>query len=80
MNTPFTTTDAVIAALGGRKAVAELLGKRPQAVSNWMSAYRGKFPCQTYVIIQQALTDLNLPTAPPSLWEMQLRSPKARGR
>lgn len=55
-----------IKALGGTKAVADLLGRKPQAVSNWRNT---GFPANTYLVLKDALEKINW-TAPPSLWGM----------
>ena len=62
-----TAADAVIDALGGGRAVAELAGTSHQTVCNWRSF--GKFPARTYLLFKHALAAREL-TAPPSLWGM----------
>lgn len=61
------TTKAVIDALGGTKAVAELTGRKYTAAHNWRSS---RFPANTYRAITIALEEKGL-SAPPSLWGMQ---------
>lgn len=68
MNT-LRTTDEVIDALGGNGAVSALTARGATAVSNWRSKARGKFPPETYLVIQQALAEKGL-SAPPALWSM----------
>ena len=63
----FRTTSEVIAALGGKKAVAKLTGRSWSAVWNWED--REAFPPNTYTAIKSALTAINA-TAPDSLWGM----------
>jgi len=67
------TTDDVIDALGGTKAVAEIVSRRPQAVSNWREKVRGRFPPETYLILTAALKRRRL-SAPSSLWGMSAAS------
>lgn len=64
-----TTTDEVIDALGGTIAVARLVGRRAQAVSNWRGRVRGKFPPETYVLLTEALKRQGQ-AAPMTLWGM----------
>ena len=66
-----STTDEVIAKLGGNNKVAELCGVTGKAVSNWRGGKSGrnKFPAETYLQISHALNNLGM-TAPPSLWGM----------
>ena len=68
--TQLDTTDAVIDALGGTKAVSEIVSRAPQSVSNWRNAVRGKFPSSTYLVLLDALKQKNL-AAPTSLWGLQ---------
>ncbi|WP_375454825.1 YdaS family helix-turn-helix protein [uncultured Methylobacterium sp.] len=63
--TVISVTEA-ITALGGTKAVANLLGSKQQAVSNWR---RTGFPANTYVALSEALRHVGV-EAPPSLWGM----------
>ena len=63
--TPLKTVDAVIDELGGTFAVAALIKRGPQAVSNWRASK--KFPPDTFLILTHALTQLNH-TAPSALW------------
>lgn len=60
------STKAVIDALGGTKAVAELTGRKYNAAFNWRSS---KFPSNTYLTIQTALRERDK-VAPASLWGM----------
>ena len=64
---PFTTTAAVIEALGGVPAVAELTGSKPTAVSNWQGFPH--FPARFYALMLDALHERGL-HAPSSLWGM----------
>jgi hypothetical protein len=57
----------VIDKLGGTAAVAELTGRKYNAV--WMWRAFGKFPANTYLAIQSALKERGL-EAPPELWGM----------
>jgi hypothetical protein len=59
------TTNDVIDALGGTKAVAVLTGKSPQSVTNYRLAPR--FPADTFLIMRDALQRIGC-DAPPSLW------------
>lgn len=61
------TTKAVIDALGGTAAVAELTGRKYTAAHNWR---KSRFPSNTYLTITEAL-EAKGKTAPPSLWGMQ---------
>ena len=66
-----STTTEVIRALGGPREVARLVtssGYRAgyNAVTNWKS--RGKFPCETFLIMTTALADRGLDDADPALW------------
>jgi len=71
MNTPLTSTRAVIGALGGYKAVAKIFGLKPTAVHNWMT-WR-QFPPGTKDVLSEELMKRGL-TAPPSLWRMHSRA------
>lgn len=64
-----TTTDAVMDALGGNLAVAELAGSNNKAVSNWRGPNK-TFPSNTYVALTAALLAKGK-TAPASLWGMK---------
>ena len=64
---PFTTTAAIIEALGGVPAVAKLTGSKPTAVSNWLNFPR--FPARFYALMLDALHERGL-HAPSSLWGM----------
>lgn len=61
------TVDAVIDALGGRMAVAELTGRLPQQVTNWRAA--GTFAPTTFLVMTTALDAIGRRAAP-SLWRM----------
>lgn len=63
-----TTTSAVVDALGGYLAVAEITGSKPKAVSNWPRFET--FPANTYVALTSALLAKGK-TAPASLWGMK---------
>jgi hypothetical protein len=67
MSEPLNTTNAVVKALGGTRAVAELTGRSDPAVSNWRKA--NSFPANTYLVLKSALAEKNI-TAPDSLWGM----------
>ncbi len=68
MNTePLTTTTAVIEALNGTRAVAELTGSTYAAAFNWRSF--DTFPSKTFVVMSEALAAKGL-SASPSLWGM----------
>lgn len=60
-------TSSVIDALDGTKAVAQLTGRSPQAVSNWRR--RQTFPPETFLVLTGALT-LRGKAAPATLWGM----------
>lgn len=64
---PLQTTDDVIKALGGREAVAALVGRDKHSTLNWRSDGRGKFPSDTFLVMTKALEKKGL-SAPPSLW------------
>lgn len=60
------TFEEVVEELGGVSAVLRLTGRRwPSHVSNWKKA--GRFPSDTYLILQEALVKTGA-TAPPELW------------
>jgi hypothetical protein len=63
-----TSTAAVIDALGGNRAVAELTEGTPSAVSNWRRFKT--FPARFHIIMQGALHEKGH-TAPSSLWGMK---------
>ena len=67
MTSELCTTVAVMDALGGTRAVADLTGREYGAAFNW----RGfeTFPPDTYLVMTQAL-EAQGKTAPPSLWRM----------
>jgi hypothetical protein len=62
-----TTTAAVMDALGGTKAVAELTGREYGAAHNWRAFET--FPPDTYLVMTIALRDRGK-KAPASLWRM----------
>jgi len=62
------TAAKVIEALGGNRAVADLIGVRPTAVSNW-TCRRGVFPPRTWDVMSRALAERGM-RAPSSLWQM----------
>lgn len=64
---PFETTAAVIAALGGQAAVAQLTGSAPSAVANWNS--EPHFPARFYAVMLEALHKKGF-HAGPRLWGM----------
>ncbi|MCD9819761.1 hypothetical protein [Bradyrhizobium japonicum] len=61
------TVEAVIEALGGRMAVAELTGRLPQQVTNWRIA--GTFAPTTFLVMTTALAATGKRAAP-RLWRM----------
>jgi len=63
------TTDDVIDALGGNAECARRIGYEPKTVSAWRGWYRGRFPAETYVVMQRELAAMGK-TAPASLWGM----------
>lgn len=63
-----TTPGDVIKALGGRTAVARLVGVVPTAVSNWKKS--GRIARSTYPLMTAALRAVGK-TAPASLWGMK---------
>lgn len=67
MDTLLTTAEAVIDALGGLKAVAQLTDRTVQNVWNWKAV--GKFPARHFVTMQAAL-HLRGRAASASLWSM----------
>jgi hypothetical protein len=71
VTTQLDTVDAVLNALGGTGAVAELVKNTDAAVSNWRKA--GQFPANTYLIIRAELEKLDR-TAPDTLWAMKMAS------
>jgi ABC-type hemin transport system substrate-binding protein len=62
-----STTEEVILALGGVRAVAELTGRKYTAACNWANFQT--FPPDTFVVMKAALTDRGY-AAPNSLWRM----------
>lgn len=62
------TTAAIIDALGGSTAVAQLTGALPTAVANWKAA--GVFPSNTFILIKSELLRHGC-TAPDELWSMR---------
>jgi hypothetical protein len=73
--THINTADEVIELLGGIEDLAELASTSANAVYNWKSC--GKFPADTYLLIQDALEALGK-IAPDNLWPM--RQPSVRVR
>lgn len=71
------SVDAVIGALGGTSAVARLVGRSPQAVSNARS--KGELPADWYFVMSEALKGLGLP-ALPTLWGMVAAEAGAEAR
>jgi hypothetical protein len=67
MSTNLKTTNEVIDALGGVRAVADLTRRRYSAAYNWRKFKT--FPSNTFLAMQAALAEKGL-TAPPSLWRM----------
>ncbi len=65
-----TSTSAVIDVLGGTGAVSRLTGKSLRAVSNWKRDDRAKFPADTFLVMQSALTKKGL-KATPLLWGIE---------
>jgi len=63
----YTSTSAVIKALGGITAVARLTDRQYNAAQNWKGF--ATFPPDTYVVMIAALAARGH-TAPPSLWRM----------
>jgi hypothetical protein len=61
------TVDAVVDALGGTGAVANLVGKTDAAISNWRKS--DQFPAYTYLRIRAELEKASK-SAPDSLWAM----------
>lgn len=74
---PLETVDAVIDALGGTAAVARLVGRPAQAVSNWRK--RGSMPAETFLVFDDALRARDL-EAPSSLWGMVQAGEAAEAR
>lgn len=69
MEAELTTTKEVITALGGSAAVAEITGRRLNAVSNWRKF--STFPSNTYTTMQAALIAKGK-SAPDALWGMSV--------
>lgn len=61
------TVDAVIEALGGRMAVAALIDRSPQQITNCRAS--GTFPPTTYLVMTEALAARQR-RALPRLWRM----------
>lgn len=66
----YTSAGAVIDALGGTTAVAELTGSKLNTVSNWRAF--GVFPPKTYLVLINELAAKGH-EAPASLWGMKER-------
>ena len=62
------TAEAVVDVLGGVMAVAEMTGTKRSGVYNWLAT--GRFPADTYLLIQDELKSRNL-IAPDYLWPMR---------
>ena len=73
---PLDSVDAVIAALGGRMAVAELTGRSPQQVTNWRAS--GSISPTTFLVMTRALAALGQRAAP-RLWRMDEPAGPAAG-
>jgi hypothetical protein len=67
--TPLTSTNAVIAELGGTQAVADLTKRAYNAAFNWHAQHA--FPSNTYVVMTAALAARGF-CAPDSLWGMTM--------
>jgi hypothetical protein len=63
-----TTAEAVVDALGGVLAVAEMTGTKRSGVYNWLAA--GRFPADTYLLLRDELKARNM-SAPNYLWPMR---------
>ncbi|MET3995005.1 hypothetical protein ABID65_006671 [Bradyrhizobium sp. S3.9.2] len=63
-----TTTEEVVAVLGGLESVCALTGALPKAVYHWTGRAE-MFPARTYWVMQEALKRRKA-KAPPSLWNM----------
>jgi hypothetical protein len=64
-----STTDEVIDALGGNAECARRIGYAAKTVSAWRAWLRGRFPAETYVVLQDELRKAGK-TAPATLWNM----------
>jgi len=71
------TTAAIIDALGGIAAMAELTGTSANGVYNWRSG--PQFPADTYLLIKSELKKIGK-DAPDFLWPMRLAPKKAARR
>jgi hypothetical protein len=69
---PLTSASAVIAALGGTRMAARVMGRGQSAACNWRT--RDRFPPSSYLVITQALAAKGL-FASPWLWDMEPRPP-----
>lgn len=69
------TVNGVIDALGGTGAVAEMMSKKSQHVSNWRAV--GRIASSTFLEFQDELDARNL-KAPPMLWG--IKEPKKKKR
>lgn len=67
MNRHLSSTGAVIEALGGLQAVADLTGRGYSAAHNWKAT--GQFPANTYLLLRKALAAKGF-DAPDTLWNM----------
>ncbi len=69
------TAEQVFDALGGYLGIAEIVGCKPNAASNWKTF--GSFPANTYIALTEALHARGK-TAPASLWRMKLPAEAAQ--
>ncbi len=72
-----TTTEKVMHALGGTRAVAELTGRKYQAAAHWNNFKA--FPANTFLVLSAELERRGF-RAPASLWNMQEPSGQQRER
>lgn len=68
MTESISTANEVIDALGGTTAVAKMLKRKPQQVTNWRSD--GRFPPSTFLALTGALEGIGK-AAPTVLWGME---------
>lgn len=76
MREPAPSVRSVIADLGGRGPVSELIGCGDTAVLNWIS--RDAFPAWTFFKLRNALVAAGKPV-PEDLWKKE-RAPRRRAR
>lgn len=74
MSRQITTTSDLIDALGGTKAICDLLNVGQQAVSHWR--VRDRLPAHTYPTVQSELMKRGL-SADLSVWRWDRRTRKA---